>query len=120
MDLETDYSQARRQLDELHKEYRFAEENPEFVPKKIRDEGAQIFSDITVYPGTGLTSLKRSSDWYATATLTDASVTLTSREDKNDSKMEIPYSGILNLAYERSADATAWPLPVNRHTCGML
>lgn len=42
MDLETDYRQARRQLDELHKEYRFAEDNPEFVPKKIRDERRRL------------------------------------------------------------------------------
>ncbi len=38
MDLETAYRQARRQLDELHKEYRFAEKDPEFVPEEIRDE----------------------------------------------------------------------------------
>ena len=42
MDLETHYRQARRQLDELHKEYRFAEDNPEFVPKGIGDERRRL------------------------------------------------------------------------------
>ena len=42
MDLETAYRQARRQLDELHKEYRFAEDSPEFVPKGIRDERMRL------------------------------------------------------------------------------
>ena len=42
MDLETDYRQARRQLDELHKEYRFAEDNPKFVPKGIGDERRRL------------------------------------------------------------------------------
>ncbi len=42
MDLETDYRQARRQLDELHEEYRFAEKKPEFVPEEIRDERTRL------------------------------------------------------------------------------
>ena len=42
MDLETAYRQARRQLDELHKEYRFAEDNPVSVPKGIRDEHSRL------------------------------------------------------------------------------
>ena len=40
--METAYRQARRQLDELHKEYRFAEDNPKFVPKGIRDERGRL------------------------------------------------------------------------------
>ena len=42
MDLETHYRQARRRLDELHKEYRFAEDNPGFVPEEIRDERTRL------------------------------------------------------------------------------
>ena len=42
MDLETAYRQARRQLDELHKEYRFAERNPVSVPEEIRDEHSRL------------------------------------------------------------------------------
>ena len=42
MDLETTYRQARKQLDELHKEYRFAEKKPEFVPEEIRDERSRL------------------------------------------------------------------------------
>ncbi len=45
MDLETTYRQARRELDELHKVYRFAEFYPKemkLVPKEIRDERRRL------------------------------------------------------------------------------
>ena len=42
MDLETAYRQARRQLDELHEEYRFAEKKPVFVPEEIRIERRRL------------------------------------------------------------------------------
>ena len=45
MDLETTYRQARRELDELHKVYRFGELNPremELVPKEIWDERRRL------------------------------------------------------------------------------
>jgi len=42
MDLETAYRQARRHLDELHEEYRFAEDKPKFVPEEIRIERRRL------------------------------------------------------------------------------
>ena len=83
-------------------------------------EDGQVFSGVTVYPGEGLSSLKRSRDWYSAAIMGSDSVVMVCREDKDFADLTIPYADILSIAYERSAEATAWPLTVHRQGGAVL